>query len=246
MSNWTKLKDMNFTDIDYNCCDDIMANNSNQFYCKKYDIVIEHGGMEADAVSMFCAQYHKNNQFCWARMRCGAVIFKTRNERKDMIKLLDERIEKDPKDSQSYKNRAAFNAMIFTEMNNYRFSFNPSWVKVLEEHFDKEIKEHANIAISDYSTAIKLDSGDADVLALRGSMYAQIKNYAYALADFNKAIEIDDRCKNAYQFRGAMYSDKGEYDRAIADLEHALELSPNDEFVSFALKNAKKLRDGGR
>jgi len=244
MSNWIKIKDQNFSDIDRNkCCDYIMMNSNNQFYCEKYDLLIELGeGMEGTAVAMFCGQSNINEDLCWAKVRCANVLFKEKNELENIIKLNTELIEKNPKDPEGYKNRGIFNSMIFTNMNNCRFSFNPGWVKVLEEHFDNTIKEHAETAIKDLSAAIELNSEDADVFSLRGEVYSQLKDYTNALADFNKATEIDDKCKNAYLFRGTMYSTKGEYEKAITDLEYILNFFPDDELIPIVLNKTKQLK----
>jgi len=131
--------------------------------------------------------------------------------------------------------------------------------KTAGEYLDRGIlfasRGDHNMAITEFTEAIKLDGNQSSAYMLRGrALYASasyvtsvgenfsnvittITNrnvsaerqvlYDRAIADFTNAIRLDQNSSHAYRERGVAYSDKGDQNRAIADLNQAIRLAPN-------------------
>lgn len=99
--------------------------------------------------------------------------------------------------------------------------------------------ENADIAIDNYSKAIKIDPKFVKAYNNRGVAYIWKKKYYLAIADFSKAIELDPRNGKAYNNRAIVYSYQGETAKAIEDLKKAksLGIAVNPDF----LKDLEKL-----
>jgi Flp pilus assembly protein TadD len=108
------------------------------------------------------------------------------------------RINKDPKDSGAFFDRA------------YAYC---------------ELEENEQ-AIKDYTKAIELNPNNATYYNNRGFNYQKLKQYYEALEDYNKAIELDPREAKFYNNRADTYIDLEQYDKAIEDFTKAIELNP--------------------
>jgi len=84
-----------------------------------------------------------------------------------------------------------------------------------------------DLAIVDFSQAIRLDPNNITTYRERGSAYADKGDYDNAIADYNQVIRLDPDNDAAYNNRGLVYANKGDYDRAITDLTQAIKLNPN-------------------
>jgi tetratricopeptide (TPR) repeat protein len=85
-------------------------------------------------------------------------------------------------------------------------------------------------AISDYTTAIKLNPRLLFAYNNRGNLRQQLGDWDGAIADFSIAVEIDFRSAIAYNNRAVIYTQVGEFSAAIADYTKAIELQP--DFIS--------------
>jgi tetratricopeptide (TPR) repeat protein len=85
--------------------------------------------------------------------------------------------------------------------------------------------QHEN-AISDFSNAISLNQGQANVYFQRGLCYLEIKKYNEAIRDFSSAIGIKPAYADAYYNRGVVYNDTGLFDEAIIDYSSAIKYNP--------------------
>jgi len=86
--------------------------------------------------------------------------------------------------------------------------------------------DSVDIAISEYTKAIRSDPGNAMSYVLRGMMYIGKGDFKRAISDFNKAMEINPQLAVAYDGRGTAYHYMGELDRAILDYNKAIEIEP--------------------
>ncbi|GHT85531.1 hypothetical protein FACS1894137_09920 [Spirochaetia bacterium] len=84
-----------------------------------------------------------------------------------------------------------------------------------------------DMAIADYTEAIRLDPNYANAYYNRGVAYENKKDYDRAIGDYTQAIRINPNYAVAYNNRGGVYVDKKDYDRAIADYTEAIRLDPN-------------------
>jgi tetratricopeptide (TPR) repeat protein len=85
--------------------------------------------------------------------------------------------------------------------------------------------DHAG-AIADYSAALELDSGRADVCKKRGQTRLEVGDGAGALADFDAVLRIDPQDAAAYRGRSAARLLRGDVAGAEADASAALALRP--------------------
>ena len=87
-------------------------------------------------------------------------------------------------------------------------------------------KKDYDLAIADYSEAIRLLPGYASLYINRGIVWIDKKDYDRAIADFNEAIRLDPKRATAYNSRGLAWCNKKEFDKAITDCSEAIRLNP--------------------
>jgi tetratricopeptide (TPR) repeat protein len=80
-------------------------------------------------------------------------------------------------------------------------------------------------AVTDYTTALKLDPKLVRAWRNRGSAYYYLDKYEEAAADCTRAIELDPTYASAYQVRARAYRKLGKTDAASADEEAAGKLA---------------------
>ncbi len=84
-------------------------------------------------------------------------------------------------------------------------------------------------AMSDYTTALQVDSLYRDDYYNRGILYATYNKDDLAIADYTKAIALDSTKADAHTNRGLLYSKGGKNDLAIADYTKAIALDSSNE-----------------
>jgi len=81
-------------------------------------------------------------------------------------------------------------------------------------------------AINEFTRAIEINPGYADIYNKRGLSYYNQEKYDQALRDYNKAIEINPRYTDAFNNRGIVYYQQEQYDQAISNYTKAIEINP--------------------
>ncbi len=85
--------------------------------------------------------------------------------------------------------------------------------------------DHDNeLALADYSMAIKLNPDGAQAYHNRGLIFSIEQQYDKALADYNNAIRINPHQINSINNRGLVFYYLGQYDKALADYDTAIHL----------------------
>ena len=84
-----------------------------------------------------------------------------------------------------------------------------------------------DLAIKDFTKAIKLKPDYAFAYNNRGAVYRSKGNHDLAIEDCNKAIQLKPDYAEPYNNRGTAYRNKGEVDLAIEDYDRAIHLKPN-------------------
>ncbi|WP_018622290.1 tetratricopeptide repeat protein [Spirosoma luteum] len=90
----------------------------------------------------------------------------------------------------------------------------------------KEIGE-PDLSFNDAQKSIEIDPLLPIGYGVRGTVWAEKKDYDRAIADYTDAIRIDPNYVKAYNNRGNAWSEEKEYDKAIADYTDAIRIDPN-------------------
>lgn len=94
-------------------------------------------------------------------------------------------------------------------------------------------KKEYDIAIADYSEAIRLNPTADWIYNNRGNCWLDKREWEKAIADFNESLRLknDGSGETAitYNNRGLAWAKKKEYDKAIEDLSEAIRISPDYE-----------------
>lgn len=83
-------------------------------------------------------------------------------------------------------------------------------------------------ALSDYSTALRINGDDSYALYNRGLIHQGCGNYKEAIEDYSRSIELRPENADAYINRGTIYLDTGRFKKSIADMTKAHELDPKN------------------
>jgi len=121
-----------------------------------------------------------------------------------------------------------------------------------EAAFNRGVKAYNNdnydLAIKEYTEAIRLDPSLDGAYANRGGAYlekAYKEKYSYdnTISDCNQAIRMNPNNAEAYNYRGQAYLQKQNYAKAKEDLEKYFRLNPNSDSVraKVALSSARAL-----
>ncbi len=89
-----------------------------------------------------------------------------------------------------------------------------------------------DLAIAEYTEAIRRNPKYADAYECRGETYYRKGDYDTAITDCTEAIRLDPKdtgnVATAYYGRGRAYDAKWEWDKAIADYTEVIRLDPTD------------------
>ncbi len=90
----------------------------------------------------------------------------------------------------------------------------------------RRLRGELDIAIADFSEAIRLDPKFAAAFSNRGAVWRAKKDYDKAIADDSEAIRLEPKLASAFNNRGAVWADEKDYGKAIADYSEAVRLDP--------------------
>jgi len=99
-----------------------------------------------------------------------------------------------------------------------------------------------DLAIADYTTAIKLNPDYANPHNNRGIILQRRGDYARAIAEFDRAIDLKPDYANAYNNRGYAYQKLNRLDMASKDFKKALAINPAHANARKNLEQIKALR----
>lgn len=105
-------------------------------------------------------------------------------------------------------------------------------------------KGQGNLAIADYTSAIKLNPDYALSYNNRGITYNATGRYDLAIKDYSRAIRLDPSYSKAYNNRGNTYHERGQEDLAIADYSRAIELDRS--YVDAYMNRGESYSSGGQ
>jgi Tfp pilus assembly protein PilF len=110
--------------------------------------------------------------------------------------------------------------LISEDGNNSAALYNRAWLYASKNDYEKAVK--------DYTKAIQIDKGQADIYYNRGLLYVKMNKNDLAVKDFDEAIRLNPRDADAYCNRGGVNSRLGKKNLAIRDYTEALKIRPND------------------
>jgi tetratricopeptide (TPR) repeat protein len=102
-------------------------------------------------------------------------------------------------------------------------------------YYEKEIYD---LAISDYSQAIRLDPNYTTIYFKRGLAYYKKRDYDHAVRDYSETIRLDPKDVFALYNRGRAYQAKQDYDHAVRDYNETIRLDPKDAYAFYYRGNA--------
>ena len=82
------------------------------------------------------------------------------------------------------------------------------------------------LAINEYTTAIRLNPYASASYNNRGVAYHNLGQYERSIQDYDKAIQIDPTYALAYNNRGVAYHNLNQYKRSIQDYDKAIQIDP--------------------
>ncbi|OAI46732.1 hypothetical protein AYO44_10835 [Planctomycetaceae bacterium SCGC AG-212-F19] len=88
-------------------------------------------------------------------------------------------------------------------------------------------REEFDLAIADYTAAVRLASSDPRPLTNRAAAYVGNREYDRARDDFTALTRLDPNSADAYYRRGQVWLLEKEFDQAVADFSEAISLDPN-------------------
>ncbi len=98
---------------------------------------------------------------------------------------------------------------------------------------------HADdVAIAEFSEAIRLMPDSADAYSDRGLAYSRKGDYDKAIADYSQVIRLKPDSVNAHIDRGHAYDHQGNYDKAITDYSEVIRLDSNEATAYIDRANA--------
>ena len=111
--------------------------------------------------------------------------------------------------------------------------FNNDLKKAVNQCYAYEAQKQYELAISNCSKAIEIDSKFAVAYFNRGHAYINLKKYDQAIADFTRDIELIPITTRSYVNRGFVYIQQNKYDLAIADFTKSIEINPKEGYAYF-------------
>jgi len=111
-----------------------------------------------------------------------------------------------------------------------------SVLQTAKKHFDRGVslanQENYDLAIAEFTKALKLDQDMQIAYIKRGDAYLYKDDLDRAFTDYNRAIQIDPQSVLAYERRGFAYRFyKNDNDKAIYDYSQVIRLRPDDYFA---------------
>jgi len=103
-----------------------------------------------------------------------------------------------------------------------------------------ENKGQYDLAIQDYSQAIKLNPYHANAFANRCGARAIVGQLQAALADCNESLRLRPNDASTLDSRGFTYLKLGQFDAAIADYDSALRIDPKKPYSLFGRGVARR------
>ncbi len=101
-------------------------------------------------------------------------------------------------------------------------------------------KGELEIAITNYTKSIELNSKNPAVYLNRALVFFKKKDYESAINDYDKVIEINPKELIAYSNRANSFEKLGNVEKAVADYKKILELDDKNEA---AINNLKRIED---
>lgn len=164
--------------------------------------------------------------------------------RDQVIRDLDARLDRDPRDADAYYKRG----QAWAERREYAMAaedfgqairFNPNDPEAFNNRcFSRAVLEQLDAALSDCNEALRLKPQYPDALDSRGLVHLKLGNVDKAIADYDQALRMNPRMASALFGRGKAKLRKGDRSGGNADIDRAKGLDPTvaQEFESYGVR----------
>jgi len=98
---------------------------------------------------------------------------------------------------------------------------------------------HAELAIADYTEAIRLRPRDPDLYLARARAYEGLERWGDAIADYTAALELKPDYFDALLLRGLAYEKINAFDRALMDYNRAIEIGHENIYMVAGARNSR-------
>jgi clan AA aspartic protease (TIGR02281 family) len=161
---------------------------------------------------------------------------------KETIICLNKYIDKNPKDADAFNLRAkcykyiANYAQAFSDINEAIKHYNKKAMARKENlyaqrgHFYADI-ENYDEAIKDYTTAIKINPKNTNILFDRANLYYKLENYSASDADWKQVLEIEKDNINASIGLARNMTAKGQVEEAIKELNRLEKIDGRNPYL---------------
>jgi len=100
------------------------------------------------------------------------------------------------------------------------------------EHYREGVhhyyQKNYEAALMELTAGLKIEPAQADLLCMRGAVFARLGANEMALGDLDRALALAPQMLDAYLHRGRVRAARGEYDLALADFDHVLAVRHGD------------------
>ncbi len=181
----------------------------------------------------------------------GTTLSQDSSGREDMLRTLNDRIEKNPDDAIAYFSRA----QVFLQKNILQQSFNDAMkATVLDSMRPEYFLLLADISfrglqieksVRAFEKCLMLDPKNLEANLKLSELYMYLKAYPNAISYANDALRIDDKKTKAYFIKGFVYKESGDTARALSSFTTVVELDPEyyDAYIQLGLIYGAKGND---
>lgn len=198
---------------------------------------------------MLANEKYPNNSNIISAVGCVYLLVDKKNE---ALKYLNKAIFLNPEELTAFLHLANLyfdNSEYGLAIENYNVVIGKLYTKISNSAENNFLEEYAyygrgkshdaqnkkELAIKDFSSAIKVNDRNPNSFFLRGTIYFSTGKSHLALEDFNKTIELDEYFTYVYVSRGNNYFyNFKDYKRAFNDYEEEIKRNPSSGMAYFA------------
>ncbi|BAY37673.1 tetratricopeptide repeat protein [Nostoc sp. NIES-2111] len=160
-----------------------------------------------------------------------SVIYRTLNQPQRALEAIEKAIQSQPNNPNLYNEKS----VVLNDLKGYTqaeaainkaIDLSPRAAFFLNRGYFYYEQKKWDLALADYTQALKINPQLALAYNNRGLLYKEPKKWDLALADYNQALKINPQYAEAYYNRGLVYYEQKKWELALADFTQALKINP--------------------